>query len=52
VVENLKMRDRNDTERKENPLVQAEDAFVLDNSHLNQEEQLQLVLEKIENQFN
>lgn len=52
VFENLKMRDRNDTEREENPLVQAEDAFVLDNSHLNQEEQLQLVLGKIENQFN
>jgi len=52
VFENLKMRDKNDTERKENPLVKAEDAFVLDNSHLNQEEQLQLIVEEIEKRFN
>jgi len=52
VFENLKMRDKNDTERKENPLVKAEDAFVLDNSHLNQEEQLQLIVDEIEKRFN
>lgn len=52
VFDNLKMRDKNDTERKENPLVKAEDAFVLDNSHLNQEEQLQLIVEEIEKRFN
>lgn len=52
VFENLKMRDKNDTERKENPLVKAEDAFVLDNSHLNQVEQLQLIVDEIEKRFN
>lgn len=52
VVENLKMRDKNDTERKENPLIQAKDAFVLDNSKLNQKEQLELVMNEIERRFN
>ena len=52
VFENLKMRDKNDTERKENPLVKAEDAFVLDNSHLNQVEQLQLIVDEIKKRFN
>ena len=44
VSENLKRRDYNDTHREENPLVKAEDAIELDNSYLNQEEQLDLVL--------
>jgi cytidylate kinase len=45
VLENLKLRDYNDTHRKENPLVKAEDAIVLDNSHLNKEQQLDFVLD-------
>jgi cytidylate kinase len=43
VSENLRMRDHEDTHRKESPLVQAADAILLDNSTLNQEEQLDLV---------
>ena|SRR5690554_4766902 len=52
VCENLKMRDKNDTERKENPLVKADDAFVLDNSYLDQDSQLQLIMGEIEKRFN
>lgn len=44
---NLEKRDLIDTTRKEDPLRQAEDAVVLDNSNLTQEEQLQLVLELV-----
>ena len=44
VEENLESRDYNDTNRKENPLRQAEDAIILDNSNLDQEEQLTWVL--------
>lgn len=47
VKENIRLRDYNDTNRKENPLVQAEDAVILDNSDLNQEEQLDFVLDLI-----
>ena len=43
VEENLAERDYKDTHRSENPLVQAEDARVLDNTELNPEEQLALV---------
>ena len=45
VKENIRLRDYNDTHRKENPLVKADDAIVLDNSHLTHEEQLNFVLE-------
>lgn len=44
IKENLKKRDFNDSNREENPLRQAEDAIVLDNSNMNQEEQLDLVM--------
>ncbi len=44
VSENLKSRDYNDTHREENPLRKAVDSIELDNSFLNQEEQLHLVL--------
>ncbi len=47
VMKNLAERDRIDTTRKESPLRQAEDALVLDNSHLNREEQLQWILNKL-----
>lgn len=39
---NLEERDRIDSTRKESPLRQANDAILLDNSNLNQEEQLNL----------
>lgn len=40
---NLEERDRIDSTRKESPLRQAKDAILLDNSNLNQEEQLEIV---------
>lgn len=44
IKENLASRDKEDTGRKENPLIQADDAVVLDNSNLTQEEQLKIAL--------
>jgi cytidylate kinase len=40
VKKNLEMRDHEDTHREHNPLRKADDAVVLDNSHLNLDEQL------------
>jgi cytidylate kinase len=47
VRRNLEKRDHDDTTRKENPLIKAEDAVVLDNSDLSKEEQLNFVLKLI-----
>lgn len=47
VLENLQTRDYIDENRKESPLRKAENAFVIDNSNMNREEQLQLVIEKL-----
>jgi CMP/dCMP kinase len=47
VKKNLLERDYEDTHRKENPLTQAEDAIVLDNSDLTREQQLDYVLKLI-----
>lgn len=44
VRNNLVSRDREDTSRKENPLIQAEDAIVLDNSNLTPNQQMELAL--------
>lgn len=44
VKHNLQMRDYIDMNREESPLRQAEDARVLDNSDLNKEQQLEIVL--------
>ena len=44
IVKNLQERDRIDTSRKENPLRQAEDAFVLDTSYFTIEEQVDFVV--------
>lgn len=46
VFENLAHRDYADTTRKESPLVRADDAIILDNTNLTQEEQLRFALEK------
>lgn len=43
VVANLKERDRIDTSRKESPLKQAEDAIVIDTTHMTIEEQVEKV---------
>lgn len=47
VKENLAHRDHIDSTREESPLRQAEDAVVLNNSNLNQEEQLEFVLDLV-----
>jgi CMP/dCMP kinase len=47
VKENLLQRDHDDTHRKENPLMKAEDAVELDNSDLSREEQLEYVVKLI-----
>lgn len=44
VRKNLILRDELDTSRKENPLIQVEDAHVLDNTNITEDEQLELVL--------
>ena len=43
VKENLISRDRQDTSRKHNPLVKADDAIILDNSFLTKQQQLEQV---------
>lgn len=44
IKENLLQRDFIDTHRKEDPLMQASDAIILDNSNLTREEQFEFVL--------
>lgn len=48
VKRNLEKRDFDDTTRKENPLIQAEDAIVLDNTDLSKEDQLNFVMKLID----
>jgi cytidylate kinase len=48
VRDNLVSRDKEDTSRKENPLIQADDAVVLDNSDLTPAQQLELALGWVE----
>jgi cytidylate kinase len=47
VKQSLLKRDEDDINRKESPLIKAEDAIVLDNSELTKEEQLEFVLKLI-----
>jgi CMP/dCMP kinase len=47
VKQNLLERDQEDINRAESPLIQAEDAIVLDNSDINKEEQLEYVMKLI-----
>lgn len=51
VKENLAHRDHIDSTREESPLRQAEDAIVLDNSELNQVEQLGFVIQLIQDKM-
>ena len=44
IFENLAKRDFQDTTREESPLIQAEDAVVLDNSHIDETQQLEFAL--------
>ncbi|MEE1943491.1 (d)CMP kinase [Pedobacter sp. KR3-3] len=48
VFENLAHRDYADTTRAESPLTRADDAIILDNTELTQEEQLAFALEKVQ----
>ncbi|MBN1767452.1 MAG: (d)CMP kinase [Prolixibacteraceae bacterium] len=48
VLSNIEERDHIDSTRDESPLVKADDALVLDNSHLNPDEQIKYLLEKVE----
>jgi CMP/dCMP kinase len=48
VRDNLKKRDFEDTNRIESPLTMAEDAIILDNTFLNQEEQLDFVMKLVD----
>jgi CMP/dCMP kinase len=48
VRQNLISRDHEDTHRKENPLVQAPDAIILDNTDMTREEQLEFVMGLVE----
>lgn len=52
VSQNLTDRDYNDTHRKEDPLVKAEDAIVIDNTNLSREEQLKIALELVNERLN
>ena len=47
IQKNIEERDYIDTHRKESPLIKTPDALLLDNSDLNQEEQLLWVLDRI-----
>ena len=47
VLKNVEERDYIDTHREDSPLVMAEDAVEIDNSHLNREEQFALVLDLV-----
>tara|TARA_B100000508_G_scaffold141093_1_gene146632 strand:- start:153531 stop:154220 length:690 start_codon:yes stop_codon:yes gene_type:complete len=49
VRKNLKERDHLDTTRDESPLIQTEDAIILDNSNLDQSEQLEVALDHVKN---
>lgn len=44
VRENLKLRDHDDTTRKESPLVRAKDAVVIDNTNLSRDDQFKMIL--------
>lgn len=52
VLDNIKMRDYNDVNRKVSPLVQAPDALLLDNSYMSIEEQNTWLLEKVKEACN
>lgn len=52
VLDNIKMRDYNDVNRKVSPLVQAHDALLLDNSYMTIEEQNTWLLNKVKEACN
>ena len=52
ILENVQERDYIDSNRKASPLKKAEDAMVLDNSHMTREEQLVWVIGKVQEKLN
>ncbi len=52
VLQNLTERDYLDSNREDSPLIQTSDAIVIDTSHLNREEQLQMALELVRSRMN
>lgn len=52
ILKNVEERDKIDSTRKVSPLKKADDALVLDNSHLTREQQLQWTLNKVEEIIN
>lgn len=52
VLENVQQRDYIDTHREDSPLIQAEDAIVIDNSSLSKEDQFNLVLQLANEKIN
>lgn len=48
ILQNVQERDRIDSTREASPLRKADDALVLDNSHMTREEQLDWVIEQVE----
>lgn len=48
ILDNVRQRDFLDSTRKESPLMQAHDALILDNSHMNREDQLQWIINHLE----
>ena len=52
IEENISSRDNDDTSRTENPLIQAVDAVVIDNSEITREEQLKIALQLASDKIN
>lgn len=52
ILQNVQERDHIDSTRETSPLRKADDALVLDNSHMTREEQLKWVVEKVEEKIN
>ena len=51
VLQEITERDKADTEREVSPLRKADDAFVVDTSHLSVDEQVEVILREIERRF-
>ncbi len=49
ILNNITSRDNDDTSRSENPLIKADDAIVIDNSEITQDEQLKIALRHVSN---
>lgn len=52
ILQNVQERDRIDSTRETSPLRKADDALVLDNSHMTREEQLEWAINKVEEKVN